>query len=300
MAARTLLPLQDAAGAFLGRTQTSASQPVAASVRHGGHPSSSRLHAEVSIVGKTSSERHNRTRRGFLSRAASGDGETAVDVAVQEAAKQEPLLPDSSHGVISGEWGHNFSIQTYEDLHQHFTVAAEREAARIAETPLLPDKSHGVLSGEWGHNFSIQTYEDLHEHFADNVFKKGAEPDTIIADIMVRQVRAVAPSDPVASVLHHLESVTGVPVVDAELKCVGLLSKRDIDKGKDLSGVLVRDVMSSPAITLTPGKTVKDAVIEMLKNKIHRVPVVNDEGQLVGIVTRTDIFTALESPEEGA
>ncbi|CAM6098401.1 unnamed protein product [Calypogeia fissa] len=56
----------------------------------------------------------------------------------------------------------------------------------------------------------------------------------------------------------------------------------------------VKEIMSSPAITLSAKKTLQDAAALMLKNKIHRIPVVNSSLQVVGIVTRTDIFTALE------
>jgi CBS domain-containing protein len=45
---------------------------------------------------------------------------------------------------------------------------------------------------------------------------------------------------------------------------------------------LVCNVMSTPAITLSAEKTVSDAAVLMLKNKIHRIPIVNESNQLVG------------------
>ncbi|CAN6234269.1 unnamed protein product [Urochloa humidicola] len=57
----------------------------------------------------------------------------------------------------------------------------------------------------------------------------------------------------------------------------------------------VDEVMSSPAITLTPEKTVLEAAALMLKEKVHRIPVVNGQQQVIGIVTRTDVFQALEA-----
>jgi CBS domain-containing protein len=56
--------------------------------------------------------------------------------------------------------------------------------------------------------------------------------------------------------------------------------------------------MTSPAITLSAEKTVSDAAVLMLKNKIHRIPIVNESNQVVGMVTRTDIFTALEGGDD--
>lgn len=38
-----------------------------------------------------------------------------------------------------------------------------------------------------------------------------------------------------------------------------------------------------------------DAAALMLKHKVHRIPVVDSQAQVIGMVTRTDIFTALEA-----
>jgi len=46
----------------------------------------------------------------------------------------------------------------------------------------------------------------------------------------------------------------------------------------------VVEVMSSPAITLTPEKTVLEAAALMLKEKVHRIPVVNEQQQVIGKV----------------
>ena len=58
-------------------------------------------------------------------------------------------------------------------------------------------------------------------------------------------------------------------------------------------GSTVSDVMSKPPIPAKPDNKVADAACLMLKHKVHRIPVVDNKAQLVGIVTRTDIFTAL-------
>ncbi|OAY66508.1 Uncharacterized protein ACMD2_22450, partial [Ananas comosus] len=59
----------------------------------------------------------------------------------------------------------------------------------------------------------------------------------------------------------------------------------------------VGEVMSSPAITLPADKTVLDAAALMLKRKVHRIPILDKQQHVVGIVTRTDVFRALESQE---
>uniref|UniRef100_A0A804MIP4 CBS domain-containing protein n=1 Tax=Zea mays TaxID=4577 RepID=A0A804MIP4_MAIZE len=57
----------------------------------------------------------------------------------------------------------------------------------------------------------------------------------------------------------------------------------------------VAEVMTSPAITLTLYKTVLEAAALMLKEKVHRIPVVNEQQHVIGIVTRSDVFQALEA-----
>ena len=52
----------------------------------------------------------------------------------------------------------------------------------------------------------------------------------------------------------------------------------------------VKDRMSSPAVTATPATRTKDALQTMYIRKIRRMPVVDDEGKLVGIVTQRDLF----------
>jgi CBS domain-containing protein len=87
--------------------------------------------------------------------------------------------------------------------------------------------------------------------------------------------------------------VTGVPVVASKgsKTLVGVLSRKDV-VGKDrASGATVRDAMSSPPIAARASSRVADAAGLMLKHKVHRIPVVNSRAELIGIVTRTDIFT---------
>ncbi len=52
----------------------------------------------------------------------------------------------------------------------------------------------------------------------------------------------------------------------------------------------VKDRMSSPAVTATPATRTKDALQTMYVRKIRRMPVVDDQGKLVGIVTQRDLF----------
>ncbi|EFJ07146.1 hypothetical protein SELMODRAFT_27820, partial [Selaginella moellendorffii] len=82
----------------------------------------------------------------------------------------------------------------------------------------------------------------------------------------------------------------GLPVVDKDFHCVGVLSRKDRTKGSRGFKMPIREVMSSPAITLSADKTVSDAAMFMLKSKIHRIPIVNNSDQVSGnVFSRLDL-----------
>ena len=57
--------------------------------------------------------------------------------------------------------------------------------------------------------------------------------------------------------------------------------------------------MSTPPIAALGSTRVSKAAALMLKHKIHRIPVVDTQKRVVGMVTRTDVFTSLEMGEQG-
>ncbi|KAL3702345.1 hypothetical protein R1sor_020367 [Riccia sorocarpa] len=187
------------------------------------------------------------------------------------------------------------------------SVGAERSAFRVraagdgaeVEVEIKSTDGEVIPSGEWPENFSLLNFQDLLDHYKPVLFKEEAQPHSILADVMSKKIYTAFPEQLLSEVDHHFSEISGLPVVNEKLECVGVLSRKDMDKAKGESST-VGDVMTSPAITLSAEKTVSDAAVLMLKNKIHRIPVVNSTQQVVGIVTRTDIFSALEAvPESG-
>lgn len=147
---------------------------------------------------------------------------------------------------------------------------------------------------------------------------------TLVKDVMVVDPVTVKPSDSVETVLQLLEEkhISGLPVVDNAGKVVGVVSEADLlfkekpirmplyltfldsiiylepwDKFKHQLkknlGVLVEDVMTSKPITITPNASVSQAAELILNQRINRLPVIDDAGKLVGIVTRNDLLKAL-------
>lgn len=87
-------------------------------------------------------------------------------------------------------------------------------------------------------------------------------------------------------------SIGCLPVTN-EGKIAGMLTERDVlvrivVEGRDPEKTLVGDVMSKPLIVVKPEATVEEAVETMFKNKVKKLPVVENE-KLIGLVTFTDI-----------
>ncbi|XP_058095109.1 uncharacterized protein LOC131240706 [Magnolia sinica] len=159
----------------------------------------------------------------------------------------------------------------------------------------LDENPEGIISGEWPQNFSLLSYDDLRAYLEPNLFKDKTQPSAILEEVMSTTIRTASADQTLEEIDHHFELVTGLPVVDDRFRCIGIVSKRDKERASNGLKSKVNEVMSSPAITLSPGKTVLEAAALMLKSKIHRIPIVNEGGQVVGMVSRTDIFKALES-----
>ncbi|WVZ83751.1 hypothetical protein U9M48_030857 [Paspalum notatum var. saurae] len=216
-------------------------------------------------------------------------------------------------------------------------LRARRGAALVASAALddlhllaIDEYPDGVLSGEWPENFSFLSYADLRAYLESQIVTSDQSddddgddwsvgwqmsPGAKLGDVMSRPVQVATPGQRLAEVdaFFAARQYSGLPVVDEEGRCVGVVSKKDRAKApQGICGLqaidvfpffvvmaqmesTVGEVMSSPAITLTPEKTVLEAAALMLKEKVHRIPVVNDQKQVIGIVTRTDVFQALEA-----
>ncbi|NLB18839.1 MAG: CBS domain-containing protein [Syntrophomonadaceae bacterium] len=145
----------------------------------------------------------------------------------------------------------------------------------------------------------------------------------IARDIMTTNVVTVKLTDKVEDVAKLLveNKISGVPVVDDEMKLLGILSENDlIIKSRDLNipfyitlfdsiiflenpnkfkddlrkftGIEVRDVMTTRAITVNEDADIREVANLMTKKGINRVPIVRDN-KLVGIISRHDLLKTL-------
>lgn len=112
-----------------------------------------------------------------------------------------------------------------------------------------------------------------------------------LKDVMSTDITSVTPDMKLEELVPLFQEHTGLPVLDREKRLVGVISRRDMERG----GETVQDAMSTPPIAAKASSRVADAACLMLKYKIHRIPIVDKGAEVIGIVTRTDIFTALET-----
>ena len=117
-----------------------------------------------------------------------------------------------------------------------------------------------------------------------------------IEEIMNKEVATAKPGDQLVNAARTmLERKIGCVVVVEGEKVVGIVTESDLIRcaasGFDPNQKLVRDVMNSPPVTCTPEAPVEEAYAHMRKNNIRHLPIVNEDGGLVGIVTMKDLIS---------
>jgi CBS domain-containing protein len=125
---------------------------------------------------------------------------------------------------------------------------------------------------------------------------------TKVSDVMTTRPRAVTSDTPVTQVaeLMEAEDVGSIPVLEGE-QLTAIVTDRDIviravAKGKDPRGMPVREVCSTEIITVSPDQDLSDALRIMATNQVRRLPVVDEENRLVGVVSQADV--AMEAKEK--
>ena len=117
---------------------------------------------------------------------------------------------------------------------------------------------------------------------------------TFVKDIMKNTVISVDSSLTVIDAAKMMEDAgVGCVVVMENGVAVGILTERDfvrrIVAQEKSSSIPVKEVMSSPLIVISPDETVWELAELMKQRRIHKVPVVNEEGRLIGMATTTDL-----------
>lgn len=125
---------------------------------------------------------------------------------------------------------------------------------------------------------------------------------TAVSDVMTRGVRSLSPDDSLVKAAQAMEelNVGAIPVCDGDRLC-GMVTDRDIvvrgvAQELDLKNCKLGDVMSGHVRTVRENDEVNDVLQEMSNSQIRRMPVVDNQDRLVGIVSLGDI--AAKQPQQ--
>ncbi|WP_227936812.1 CBS domain-containing protein [Alkalihalobacillus deserti] len=117
------------------------------------------------------------------------------------------------------------------------------------------------------------------------------------ADIMSSPVKSVSPDDSIDSVLEQMYQYghTGFPVLNEHNELIGVISRRDVDKATHhgLGHAPVKGYMSTQLVVLDPTTSLEAIQETMMKHNIGRIPIVNNEKKVVGILSRTNVIEQL-------
>jgi IMP dehydrogenase len=113
------------------------------------------------------------------------------------------------------------------------------------------------------------------------------EPVTLPPDALVR--------DALALMAHY--KVSGVPITDVDGVLVGILTNRDLRFEKDVDQPISALMTSRDLVTAPVGTTLPEAERILGRNKIEKLPVVDADGRLRGLITVKDIQKKLEFPQ---
>ena len=91
--------------------------------------------------------------------------------------------------------------------------------------------------------------------------------------------------------------ISGLPVVDTENKLIGIITNRDVKYQENLSAKVEELMTKENLITSDKSTNLEQAKEILLKNRIEKLPIVDSENHLVGLITIKDIDNQLEYPQ---
>jgi IMP dehydrogenase len=121
---------------------------------------------------------------------------------------------------------------------------------------------------------------------------KRSEAGMIVEPVTLR------PRDRVADALTLMETyrISGVPITDESGKLVGILTNRDLRFEDDTSRLVSELMTSENLVTVPVGTTLEEARAVLHRHKVEKLPVVDDDGRLKGLITVKDIQKRIQYP----
>lgn len=127
-----------------------------------------------------------------------------------------------------------------------------------------------------------------------------------VIDMAVHKVAVITPEKSIREGARQMrvEHVGSLVVVDQDGKPIGMLTDRDITiegvaRGVDVDQTTVRDLMTAPVVTATESEGMVTALARMREFGIRRLPIIDSEGKLVGVVTNSNLIKELSELLDG-
>jgi CBS domain-containing protein len=126
-----------------------------------------------------------------------------------------------------------------------------------------------------------------------------------IRDLMTANPCSIDADKPVAYAAQMMrdENVGLAPIVEGD-KLIGTVTDRDIAvrvvaEGKDPNQTAVREIASTNLVTIDPQQDLDEALRLMAKHQVRRLPVVEEDGRLVGVVAQADVARQGDEAQTG-
>lgn len=128
-------------------------------------------------------------------------------------------------------------------------------------------------------------------------------------EIMTKNPVYCLPNDSVAKAaeLMKSENIGSIPIVDNEQteKLVGIVTDRDlalkiIAEGRDAKSTKVEAVMTHKVVTCHADDDLQKALDAMAEHQLRRIPVVDNDNKIIGIIAQADVATRAGQPEKTA
>lgn len=121
---------------------------------------------------------------------------------------------------------------------------------------------------------------------------KRSESGMILEPITVTKDETVL----VAKNLMREYSIGGIPVIDEQGKLIGIITNRDLRFESDNTRKIAEVMTSENLVTVAEGTSLEQAELVLQDNKIEKLPVVNSNYKLIGLITYRDIIKVIENP----
>jgi len=126
-----------------------------------------------------------------------------------------------------------------------------------------------------------------------------------VREVMTDRPRCVTPETPISEAARLMKSddVGSLPILEGE-RLTGIVTDRDIvlqavAEEKDPRGMPVREVASRELVTIGPEEDLSEALRLMASHQVRRIPVVDEDSRLVGIVAQADIAREVKDKDSG-